>query len=80
MKVDFFSAKVAASKSGKFKRKPLRTFADMAEEFGITTSKFKSVIGNSGKPFPAYITMASTGTTWYEADKVRDWWKENKPQ
>ncbi len=81
MKRDCFKTKVGIQKNQRVKRKPLRTFLELAEEFGVSRGQLQMIIAKSGVPFPIKFTRSSdSSATWYEADAVRQWWKENKPQ
>ncbi len=64
----------------KEQRRPLRTFVEMAEEFGLTCGQLAAHFGHSSHPVPkARVTHKGTATTnsksYYNPEEVRAWWK-----
>lgn len=72
--------KFIAKKPDGIKRKPLRTFSEMAAEFGVTSGALvrQLQLHPDGAPKPQ-LTHRSSETrgraTWYDADAFRKWWK-----
>jgi len=57
-------------------RAPLRTTAEMAEEFGISSQKLAALIVARNGPTAKYrIHTKSSKNTWHEPKKLREWWK-----
>lgn len=56
-------------------RKPLSTFTEMAEEFGIPTQTLNRLIGHHHGPKPK---TKGARNSYYDADEMRAWWKELK--
>ena len=56
---------------------PLRTFREIAEEFGVTDAQLRFELGNSDDaPKPKMRHRNShTGNTWYDPVEVRAWWR-----
>jgi hypothetical protein len=64
-------------KADRIHRKPLRTFKEMAEEFGVSERALVVFLGTRGGPKPE---IRSTGNctvsrTWYDPEEMRRWWK-----
>jgi predicted DNA-binding transcriptional regulator AlpA len=58
-------------------RKPLRTVAELADEFGISKMSLVNFMRNSDsspKPRP----LKNRSAVWYDADEVRKWWRETQ--
>jgi hypothetical protein len=53
-------------------RPPLRTFAELAEEFGVTMAQLRGAFKASG-PKPKLFNRR-TQQHWYEPNEVRRWW------
>lgn len=59
-------------------RKPLRTFKEMAEEFGITEGLLKSRLQrseNAPKPVLVHKNARRCSNSWYNHAEMRRWWK-----
>jgi hypothetical protein len=59
-------------------RKPLRTFKEMAEEFGITELLLRSkLLHSKGAPKPVFVSKNSRtcSNRWYNHAEMRRWWK-----
>jgi hypothetical protein len=64
-------------KADRIYRKPLRTFKEMAEEFGVSEQAVAVFLGTRDGPKPE---IRSTGNcvvnrTWYDPTEMRRWWK-----
>jgi hypothetical protein len=62
-------------------RKPLRTFAEMAEEFGLSTQQLAGMARHAKGDFPkARFTNhgISYDRSWYDPNEMRAWWKLHK--
>lgn len=61
-------------------RKPLRTSAEMAEEFGIPHRSLVSAMNvDPAGPRPeAGVRTAATGAHWYRPELVRSWWSKRQ--
>lgn len=61
---------------------PLRTLAEMAEEFGVTSRSLTVTMQHyPGAPAPVQqlkSTTTRTGKTWYEPAAMRKWWQSVK--
>lgn len=77
MKFEFQGAAMAQKKSAG-KRKPLRSFSEMADEFGVPKNKLSSLIRFRNGPAPAMVSSntLSRQTTYYDPDVLRKWWRE----
>jgi hypothetical protein len=59
-------------------RTPLRTFREMAEEFGITEGLLKSRLQrleNAPKPVLVHKNVRRGSNSWYDPTEMRRWWK-----
>jgi hypothetical protein len=59
-------------------RKPLRTFKEMAEEFGITELLLRSKLQhskNAPKPVLVHKNVRTCSNSWYNHAEMRRWWK-----
>jgi hypothetical protein len=64
-------------------RKPLRTAREMAEELGLTRQTLAAYIGHYDGPAPVFISGTSRNrnkNTWYDPEKIRDWWEAVQPK
>lgn len=62
-------------------RKPLRTRAELAEEFGIKQQSLQAYMNHdpeSPKPIYRTGTQRTKKNTWYDPDQVRAWWKQKQ--
>lgn len=60
------------------KRKPLRTFKEMAEEFGVSVSTLSGLMATRSGPQPRLNHSggcAQTRNKWFDPDEMRAWWK-----
>lgn len=62
------------------KRAPLRTFAELVEEVGVSPHKVIQAfrLHPEGAPQPKFVHRNSQDTgrkTWYERDAFLKWWK-----
>lgn len=56
----------------KVSHKPLRTAKELAEEFGISSSRLCGLVGSRNGP----KSRLSTGSArWFDPDEVRAWWR-----
>lgn len=64
----------------KGRKKPLRSFAEFAEEWNIPTKKLSAIFANCMKchnpkpPFPR-IQGQGANSRYYDPDEMRAWWK-----
>jgi hypothetical protein len=56
------------------KRPPLRTFKEMAEEFGVTPNTLSSLTGFRGGPSPILVAGTVRQQAWYDPAGLRAWW------
>jgi hypothetical protein len=59
-------------------RKPLRSFKEMAEEFGITEEILRGRLQhseNAPKPVFVHKNARSCSNRWYDPAEMRRWWK-----
>lgn len=59
-------------------RKPLRTFNEMAEEFGVSSPVLRQALSRDGAPKPEIrhkSNYSETTNSWYEPVAMRKWWK-----
>jgi len=59
------------------KRPPLRTFTEMAEEFGLTLPQLRGHMAKSAHPAPAARIRShgtSTSNSYYDRQEMRLWW------
>ena len=61
-------------------RKPQRTLKELAEEFGVTPQFLSAQLRkDKNGPRPTHATLTnSIRNTWFRADEVRKWWKDNQ--
>lgn len=61
---------------GRVQRKPLRTFRELAEEFGVSMPKLASELGKHSGPKPKIVHRhGGTHTNaWYDPVEMRAWW------
>ena len=57
--------------------KPLRTFREMAEEFGVRESTLRGLLSrrNGPKPELTSVSSRSVRNSWYDPAEMRRWWK-----
>lgn len=56
-------------------RAPLRTLAEMAEEFGISVFALGQLLAKHDGPKAALDNRSSRNrTSWYNPDEMRKWW------
>jgi hypothetical protein len=61
-------------------RKPLRTFTEFVEEFGVPKGVLQYALTEDGAP-KVVLTQANKRTTnnrWYDPQEMRQWWKNRK--
>ena len=75
MKRGSFLLPAGSSTSGKKSGKPLRTFKEMADEFGVKPNALSTLIGARGGPRPVMKAGTVIHQTWYEPAVIRQWWK-----
>ena len=61
-------------------RKPLVSHRELCEEFGVDYRVLTNLMRFNGAPKPKYATGGKTTSrnTWYEAEPIRNWWKQYK--
>jgi hypothetical protein len=67
--------------TGAAARPPLRTIAELAEEFGVPTHVLGRVLKLPGAPAPVINNRSKAvlnRTTWFNPAQVRQFWKECK--
>jgi hypothetical protein len=52
--------------------KPLRTFKELAQEFGVTVRELSGAMSAKDAPAPM---LKHHNNRWYDPDIVRAWWK-----
>ncbi len=58
-------------------RKPLRTFKELAQEFGLKRAVLTGYLSHHNGPKPIFNTNnCSARNSWYDPDEMRKWWKE----
>jgi hypothetical protein len=60
---------------------PLRTFSEMAEEFGVTPNELRGLMAKHDGPAAEFKNKAtySTGkTNYYRPSVMREWWRSIK--
>jgi hypothetical protein len=59
------------------RNKPLRTFREMAEEFGVRESTLKGLLSTRNGPKPELTSgsFRSVRNSWYDPAEMRRWWK-----
>jgi hypothetical protein len=78
MKLKFTSEYVRKHFHGK-NMPPLRTFREMAEEFGVTDAQLRSKLerlDDAPKPKMKHQNRY-TKNTWYDPVEIRAWWKRH---
>lgn len=78
MKDNIFKNRLFFANVGKPARKPLRTFTEMAEEFGASRNVLGAALKDEGAPKPAFTHLGGgwkITNTWYEPIEMRKWWK-----
>lgn len=58
-------------------REPLRTFAEIAQELGLSVAQLRGHFARSNTPTPAAEYVKRRGTqqvSWYKPSLVRAWW------
>jgi hypothetical protein len=66
------------SKAKRITYRPLRTFKEMAEEFGVTTNALRTAMINSRHEPPKKLLHTSSLTcanSYYDPAEMRAWWK-----
>jgi len=65
-------------------RPPLKTFDEMAQEFGVTPHKLRAALAHSETTPPSPLfkyakpkSGKGKGNTWYSPDPLRAWWKQH---
>ena len=62
-------------------RPPLKTIAELATEFGLTSRQLAAYIGHSLDAPSPELKIGSTKNknknTWYKPAEVRSWWKKH---
>ena len=61
----------------KTRRKPLRSFSEMADEFGLTPMQLRAVFFHARqRPLPAVVLVSrsTTANSWYDPQAFRAWW------
>jgi hypothetical protein len=63
-------------------RSPMRTFAELCEEFGLTLGQLRKALSDPDAPKGVRhgAHRAGTETTWYDAAAARRWWSVYKTQ
>lgn len=74
----------SVAKATRTGRKPLKTAAEMAAEFGISQQKLSALMRtDDGAPKPVLDyrknMSGKSRLVWYSPDAVRKWWKSRVP-
>jgi len=62
------------------RRKPLRTFSEMADEFGLTPHQLLAYMSHARSPAPKKIMRTGSNAhigqnnSWYDPAAFRAWW------
>ena len=61
-------------------RKPLRTFREFVEEFGVSSGVLRQALQDEDAPKPQLIhsNARTTRNRWYVVQDMRDWWKKRQ--
>ena len=67
-----------AIKPGRSRHKPLRSFNEMADEFGVSCKTLAAYGRQHTLPTPKLSFRGAAGSTakWYDPDEMRAWWKQ----
>jgi len=55
-------------------RKPLRSLKELAESFGVSSTRLAGLLGAHNGP-KHKLQNKSPRVTWFDPDEVRAWWK-----
>ena len=56
-------------------RQPLRTFKELADEYGLTVAELKSRAAHGCIPFPRPFIKSTHSGSYYRPSEVRAWWE-----
>ncbi len=61
-------------------RKPLRTFREFVEEFGVSSGVLGQALQDEDAPKPKLLlsNVRTTKNRWYVVKDMRDWWKKRQ--
>lgn len=64
----------------RIKHKPLKTFREMLDEFGVSRGVLTYALRDQDSPKPKFIyaTNGSPRNTWYDPIEMRKWWELRK--
>lgn len=64
------------------KRRPLHTFAEVADELGVPSAQLRAVFGHDPMcPQPVFKTSGRSAPrrTYYDMAEVKKWWEKRHP-
>jgi len=73
--------KLSAWKQGKpVHHKPLRSFAELCEELGVSQAVMRGCMNKPGAPKPKLQNLSTNtpSASWYDPDEFRAWWTSRK--
>ena len=56
-------------------RQPLRTFKELADEYGLTVAELRSRAAHGCIPFPRPFIKSTHSGSYYRPSEVRAWWE-----
>ena len=58
------------------RKRPRRSFSEMADEFGISPQRLSRLVGHYGGPKPvlSHHNSLTKTNTWYDPKEMRAWW------
>ena len=56
-------------------RQPLRTFKELADEYGLTVAELRSRAAHGCIPFPRPFIKSTYSGSYYRPSEVRAWWE-----
>ena len=56
-------------------RQPLRTFKELADEYGLTVAELRSRAAHGCIPFPRPFIKSTHSGPYYRPSEVRAWWE-----
>lgn len=77
MRNSIVMAKLYFRPGEKPRRKPLRSFSEMADEFGLTPKQLSAAFLHARqRPLPAvvFVSKSTTSNSWYDPQAFRAWW------
>lgn len=61
---------------GRVRRKPLRSFRELAEEFGVSPATLRGLLAHHPGPEPKFTHrgLRTPSCAWYDPAEMRAWW------